>query len=150
LETGRFANNWVRFFECAGLPAGLATRRSSATATAWATTAAREAVSTATATESGGARFPRARLVDRECPATKLRAVQSGHCLIGIGIHRHFHKGETPGLPRLSILHDLNAIHLSICGESRIQVLFGHLERYVPDINVLQRLYSLIAALWQV
>jgi hypothetical protein len=119
-----------------GRPAATAAARTS-TATAAVSTAAAEPVPATTA-ESTGARFTRTRFVHRQSPAAQFGAVQRCHCLVRIGIHRHFDKSETARLPSVPILHDLHSIHLPICGKGRIQILLGRLERNVPDIDILQ------------
>jgi len=121
------------------LPAWFATGRSAAatatTARTPTTTAAAEAVATATPAR---ARFPWTGFVNRQGAPSQLGAVERRHRFIRIGIHRHFDKRESASLPCIPVLHDLYSIHLSVCGECRIQILLGRLERDVPDINVLQ------------
>lgn len=134
------------------LPAGFATRRSAATAaTATRTTAATTAtagitaasattaaVAAKAATTAACARFTRTRFIHRQSPAAQLSAIQGRHRLIRIAVIRHFDKRKTARLSRFSVLHDLDALHLTVCGKCRIKILLGRLERNVPDINILQ------------
>jgi hypothetical protein len=133
------------------LPAGFAPGRSATTATAARTTTAATAVpattaartiaaESATATRAG---FPGPCFVYRQRSATEFRAVQSRHRLIRIAVYRHLDKSETARLPCISIFHNLNAIHLAVCGECRIEILLGRLERNVPDIDILQNVLLL-------
>jgi hypothetical protein len=130
------------------LPARFAPRGSSATATTTAGTTATTAVTATTAkaiaaaaTESTAAtcaRFARAGLVNGKRPATQFGAVKCCHCFVCVGIRRHFYKRKTTRLSCFSVFHNLNPVHLAICGKRRVEILLCSLERDVPDINILQ------------
>jgi hypothetical protein len=109
------------------------------TASARAATAA--SVVTATATGSTPW-FARLCFIHFHGATIEFRAVERLYCTIRFRIHRHLNECETPRLPRLSVLNDLHAIDLTVCGECRTQILFRSLERDVPDVNVLQTLLS--------
>ena len=134
------------------LPAGFATRRSATTAATatrtTATTTATAGVTAASATTTAAvaakattaacARFTRTCFIHRQSPAAQLSAIQGRHRLIRIAVIRHFDKRKTARLSCFSVLHDLDALHLTVCGKCRIKILLGRLERNVPDINILQ------------
>jgi hypothetical protein len=142
------------FFRAVLLPARFATaiaattRSATATRTS-ATAATAEAIATAAAKSAATAtlaRLTRTSFIHCQSAATHIRAVQSCHGFIRLGIVQHFNKCETTGLTRVAILHDLYPIHLSVCGKRGIKILLGSLERNVPDIYILQILTPCLIA----
>jgi len=125
-------------------PGRPATAATATTGTTAATAAAIPAAATsartiaAKSTAAARARLTWPSFVYCKCPSTQFRTIQGCHCFIRITVHGHFYKGETTRLPGIPVLHNLNAIHLAVCGKGRIEVLLGSLERNVPDINILQ------------
>ena len=71
-------------------------------------------------------------------PASQIRAVERFHRGVRGRIVHHFHESETARLPGIPVLHDLHPLYLSVCGKRRVEVLFGGLERNVPDVYILQ------------
>src|SRR5580658_6680123 len=117
------------------LPAGFATAGAVAATTTAITTTTAETVTAATA--AGGACFARACFIYREAAAIQLRAVERFNGALGARIIRHFNEAEAPGLSGVAVLHQLGTFHLTIGREGRFKILFGCLEREVPDINIL-------------
>jgi hypothetical protein len=106
-------------------------------------TAATAAISTATAkpvtaaAPAGGTRLARACFIYRKATPIELGAVERFNGSLGSCVIRHFNEAEAPGLSGVTVLHQLGTFHLTIGREGRFKILFGCLEREVPDVNIL-------------
>jgi hypothetical protein len=61
--------------------------------------------------------------------------IQSGYCLGRLSIIGNFHKRKPSGLPRLTVMRDVNARDLSERLKQRAQVAFRSLKTHVADEN---------------
>jgi hypothetical protein len=76
-------------------------------------------------------------LVHSQSAATNFFSVQFCHCLGGIFVLCHLHKGESTRLPRLTIIHNVDASDLTEWLEESPQIRFRGLKAHIANEQIL-------------
>src|ERR1043166_2744667 len=85
-------------------------------------------VTAAEATATRGAFFARARFIDRQSPATHLRAVQGIDGSLGALFGVHGDEPETTGASAHFVHHQVGLDHVAVFGKEILKIVFGGVE----------------------